>query len=69
MQDIEQAVRRLRAAVDRLEKVSAGESPIVKKLAAELRAARSAYSELQSATSKVSTRLDAAIGRLKTVLD
>lgn len=72
MSRLDEAVKRLDGAVDRLEQSLAaalrrdsGDGS----LAGELEAARRDYAALAATTDEVSTKLDKAIGRLKFVLD
>src|SRR5690606_7279095 len=68
---LEAAVDRLDAALDRLEKAIAGrESRLAaerEQVAAELREAQPTQAALQAEARSVSSRLDAAIGRLRAV--
>jgi len=75
---IEQALDRLGAAVERLEHAgrthvqgqgSAEESARIERLNAELAAMRQDYESLQLTSQKATGRIDAAIGRLKAVLE
>lgn len=75
---METALARLGAAVERLETAgrqrlealgAQGEDAQVRKLSAELAAVRADYEELQLTSQKASGRIDAAIGRLRAVLE
>lgn len=63
---LEEAVVRLEAAVDARAKADGGEN---KRLAKALENAQAECAELHEVNQTVSARLDAAIGRLKTVLE
>ncbi|MGE5505600.1 MAG: hypothetical protein ACM31L_14350 [Actinomycetota bacterium] len=65
----EAAVQRLGAAIDRLEAAAARVGAGDLLLAGELRDAREDYARLQDTTRVVSGRLDAAIDRLRTLLE
>jgi hypothetical protein len=73
MSSLMTALEQLDAALDRLE--TAVEASVTKnsaerdRLAEELRALRANHTALQSEARTVSTRLDAAIGRLKAMLE
>jgi hypothetical protein len=76
---IEQALHRLGQAVTRLEQVGqsrlcdfehdAADSEAMQRLNAELAAVRSDYESLQLTSQQASGRIDAAIGRLRAVLE
>lgn len=63
------AVQRLGAAIDRLETASARVGAGDLLLAGELREARDRHAELEETTRVVSKRLDAAIDRLRNLLE
>ena len=69
---LDEAIKRLDAAVDGLEnalsETTAGEVD-KESLASELEQAKRDYAALASTTDEVNARLDSAIGRLKFVLD
>jgi outer membrane murein-binding lipoprotein Lpp len=73
MSSLMTALEQLDAALDRLE--SAVEASVAKnsaerdRLSEELRSLRANHTALQSEARTVSTRLDAAIGRLKAMLE
>lgn len=79
MNRIEQALHRLGQAVTRLEHVGqsrlngfaddAADSEAMQRLSAELAAVRSDYESLQLTSQQASGRIDAAIGRLRAVLE
>lgn len=64
----EAAVQRLGQAIDRLEAASARVGAGDLLLAGELRDAKDQQAALQDTTRVVAQRLDAAIGRLRTIL-
>lgn len=65
----EAAVQRLGQAIDRLEAASARVGAGDLLLAGELRDAKDQQAALQDTTRVVAQRLDAAIGRLRTILE
>jgi hypothetical protein len=69
LQHTEEAMKRLGAAIDRLESASARVGAGDLLLAGELRDAREEYSRLEETTRVVSGRLDAAIERLHDLLE
>jgi hypothetical protein len=69
LQLTEEAMKRLGAAIDRLESASARVGAGDLLLAGELRDAREEYARLEETTKVVSGRLDAAIGRLHDLLE
>ncbi|WP_237051502.1 hypothetical protein [Magnetospirillum sp. ME-1] len=69
LRSTEEAMRRLGAAIDRLESASARVGAGDLLLAGELRGAREDYARLEETTRVVSTRLDAAIDRLRDLLE
>ncbi|SIS41884.1 DUF4164 family protein [Insolitispirillum peregrinum] len=79
MTRIEQALQRLGKAVSRLEAVGqdrisasaedAADAAAIAHLSAELAAMRSNYESLQLTSQQASGRIDAAIGRLRAVLE
>lgn len=79
MNRIEQALQRLGKAVTRLEDVGkehalalsddSADAEVVGRLSAELAAMRSNYESLQLTSQQASGRIDAAIGRLRAVLE
>lgn len=69
LQRTEDAVKRLGAAIDRLEVAAARVGAGDLLLAGELRDARDDYARLEDTTRVVAGRLDAAIGRLRTILE
>ena len=70
---IEQATQRLVSAVERLERAVEGQSlhddGDRERLSRALAAAQADYAALQNVTHKVTQRLDAAIGRLRLMLE
>jgi len=71
MKRLEEAARRLEAAVARLERVasrSGGNAAETRRLAAALAEAQADNGALERTTAQVATRLDAAISRLDAVL-
>lgn len=64
-----EAVRRLGAAIDRLEAASARAGAGDLLLAGELRDARERQAEMEETTREVARRLDGAIDRLRTLLE
>ncbi|MBI2235832.1 MAG: hypothetical protein HYU60_02555 [Magnetospirillum sp.] len=68
MQQTEEAIRRLGAAIDRLEQATTRVGAGDLLLAGELRDAREDYAELQDTTRVVAVRLDATIDRLRSLL-
>jgi hypothetical protein len=72
MSKVDEAIKRLDGAVDRLEESLAaalGRGGSSEMLVAELAEAKRDYAALSATTDEVSTKLDTAIGRLKFVLD
>jgi hypothetical protein len=69
LQCTEEAVRRLGQAIDRLEAAAARVGAGDLLLAGELRDARDDYARLEDSARVVSTRLDAAIDRLRLLLE
>lgn len=69
LQRTDAAVRRLGAAIDRLEAASARVGAGDLLLAGELRDARDTYAALEDTSRVVAQRLDAAIDRLRTLLE
>lgn len=69
LQRTEAAVKRLGAAIDRLEQAAARVGAGDLLLAGELRGARDEYQSLQDTTRVVAQRLDATIDRLRTLLE
>ncbi len=79
MDRIEHALHRLGRAVSRLEQVGqhrldafsdeAADGEAMQRLSAELAAVRSDYESLQLTSQQASGRIDAAIGRLRAVLE
>lgn len=69
LQRTEEAVRRLGAALERLETAVARVSTGDLLLAGELRDAHEDVAELKDTTRVVAQRLDAAIGRLRVMLE
>lgn len=67
MTELEQATRRLEAALDRLERAADSADPA--RLRAALDAARDETGRLRTLTRSVAARLDDTIGRLKTALE
>ncbi len=65
----DEAMRRLGAAIDRLESASARVGAGDLLLAGELRGAREEYERLEETTRVVSTRLDGVIDRLRDLLE
>ncbi len=65
----DEAMRRLGAAIDRLESASARVGAGDLLLAGELRGAREDYERLEETTRVVSTRLDGVIDRLHDLLE
>lgn len=65
----DRAIERLGAAIDRLEAAAARVGAGDLLLAGELRDARDQYAALEDTTRVVSQRLDAAIDRLRTLLE
>lgn len=63
------AVQRLGQAIDRLEAATARVGAGDLLLAGELRDAKDQHAALEDTTRVVSQRLDAAIGRLRTILE
>lgn len=69
LQRTESAVKRLGAAIERLEQAAARVGAGDLLLAGELRGARDDYASLQDTTRVVAQRLDATIDRLRTLLE
>ncbi|TAN64388.1 MAG: hypothetical protein EPN20_08420 [Magnetospirillum sp.] len=69
MHRTEEAMRRLGAAIDRLEGASARVGAGDLLLAGELRGAHEDYANLEETTRVVASRLDAAILRLRDLLE
>ena len=75
MAQLEQAAKRLQAALDQLEQVviaragNGADREVSAEVRAALAAARKRNTALQKAASSVATRLDATIDRLKTMLE
>ena len=75
MAQLEQAAKRLQAALDQLEQVviaragNGADREVGAEVRAALAAARKRNTALQKAASSVATRLDATIDRLKTMLE
>jgi hypothetical protein len=69
LQRTEEAIRRLGAAIDRLESAAARVGAGDLLLAGELRDAREEHARLEDTTRVVATRLDAAIDRLRLLLE
>jgi predicted nucleic acid-binding Zn-ribbon protein len=73
MSRVMNSLEQLDAALDRLESVVDSQLARYKverdKLSEEVRALRSSHNALQSEARTVSSRLDAAIGKLKTILE
>lgn len=72
MTRLEEATRKLQAALDRLEQAAArrpAEAPDIADLQAEIATLRRENAELRELGGSVSGRLDAAINRLKLVLE
>lgn len=78
MTRVETALERLGAAVERLEETglarieewsNGGDADQIERLSSELKAVRSEYQALQLTSHQASGRIDAAIGRLRAVLE